>query len=200
MRSKEDKRVKLQERRKVLWMTPVFVGLFLLSGCSVHTSKSADDKDKDVDIRSPFGSISVHKGNIDAKDLGLPGYPGARPSKDRDDDKDNANVNIAGPFFGVKVVVQTFDTDDSPDKVLDFYRKPLSKYGKVIECSGGFHGYHHRQKDAPVSCDQNSGSEKELKVGTENDQHVVAVKPQGKGSQFTLVYVRTKESDDKDSI
>jgi hypothetical protein len=60
MRSKEDKRVRLQERRKVLWTTPVFVGLFLLSGCSVHTSKSADDKDKDAPSGDDFRTFLLN--------------------------------------------------------------------------------------------------------------------------------------------
>ncbi|HKD13018.1 MAG TPA: hypothetical protein VKE71_00605 [Candidatus Angelobacter sp.] len=176
---------------------------FVLVGCSIHTSKSGDDKTKDVDIRSPFGSISVHEGGTDAKDLGLPLYPGARPSKGHGNNDDNAHVNISSPFLGLKVVVQKFETDDSPSKVLDYYQKPMSKYGKVIQCSGGSGGnYHHHDKDAPVSCDNDSGDdyEKSLKVGTENNQHVVAVKPRGKGSEFVLVYVRAQVHDDKDTI
>ena len=178
---------------------------FVLAGCSIHASKSGDgsDKTKDVDIRSPFGSISVHTGSTDAKDLGLPMYPGARPARGHGDNDDNANVNISSPLFGVKVVVQKFETDDSPAKVLDYYQKPLGKYGKVIQCNGGSGGhYHHHDKDAPVSCDDDSGSEyeKTLKVGTENNQHVVAVKPRGKGSEFVLLYVRARENEDKDTI
>jgi hypothetical protein len=179
----------------------------LLAGCSIHTSSNSEDKNgkkTDVDIRSPFGSISVHEGAVDAKDIGLPAYPGAQPATGHGDgdDSDNANVNIASPLFGVKVVVQKFETNDSPDKVLAFYQKPMGKYGKVIQCSGGYHGgYHHHEKDSPVSCDNSEGgSEKELKVGTENDQHVLAVKPRGNGSEFTLVYVRAKEKNDKDTI
>jgi len=177
--------------------------LAMLAGCSVHTSKSADGKDKDVDIRSPFGSLSVHAGDIDTKDLGLPVYPGARSMKSHGDNDDNANVNINSPAVQVKVVALKYETDDPPQKVLDFYQKPMGKYGNVIQCNGSYHGgYHHHDKDAPVSCD-NSGSnyEKELKVGSENNQHVVAVKPRGQGSEFTLVYVRVREnSDDKDTI
>jgi hypothetical protein len=189
--------------RSLLALPLSIVCVFLLAGCSIHTSKSSDNKDKDVDIRSPFGSISVHQGGVDAKDIGLPVYPGARPRTGHDDDgdSDNANVNISSSLFGVKVVVQKFESDDSPDKVLDFYQKPMGKYGKVIQCSGGYHrSFHHHDKDEPVSCDDSGGSEKQLKVGTENDQHVVAVKPQGKGSEFTLVYVRARESNDKDTI
>lgn len=183
-----------------------FACALFVAGCSVNTSKSSsgDSSNKDVDIRSPFGSVSVHKGSVDPKDIGLPAYPGARPSKfhSGEDDSDNANVNVSSPWGGVKVIVQKFETDDSPAKVLDFYQKPMGKYGTVIQCSGMYHSnYHHHSADAPVSCDSNgSGSEKELKVGTENDQHVVAVKPRGNGSEFTLVYVRAKEGKEKDTI
>jgi hypothetical protein len=137
-----------KQKRSLL---PVLLGLIsavLLAGCSIHASKDGD-KNKDVDIRSPFGSISVHEGGVDAKDIGLPVYPGAHPTKghSNDGDSDNANVNISSPLFGVKVVVQKFETDDSPDKVLDFYQKPMGKYGKVIQCSGSYHsGYHHHAR------------------------------------------------------
>lgn len=180
-----------------------FVCAMMLTGCSVHVSKNSDGSDKNVDVRSPFGSVSVHEGGANTADLGLPAYPGARAAGRHGDESDNANVDVSSPFAGVKVVVRKFETDDAPDKVLDFYQKPMGKYGKVILCNGGgsnFHTHHHG--NAPVSCD-GSGSdyEKELKVGTENNQHVVAVKPHGKGAEFTLVYVRTHgDDDDKDTI
>lgn len=191
------------KRRNSLMITTLLCAPILL-GCSIHASKGGEgDKNKDVDIRSPFGSISVHSGRTDAKDLGLPIYPGARPTQGHGDNEDNANVNISSPVFGVKVVVQSYETDDPPEKVLDFYQKPMGKFGTVIQCSGGSIGgfHHHRGKDTPVSCDSSgSGYEKELKVGTEDNQHVVAVKPRGKGSEFTLVYVRAREETDKDTI
>src|SRR5215470_15597840 len=179
-----------------------FLCALVLAGCSIHASKSGEgDKNKDVDIRTPFGSVSVHSGSTDTKDLGLPLYPGAHPAARHGDNDDNANVDVSSPWAGVKVVVRKFETDDSPEKVLDFYQKPMGKFGNVIQCNGGssrgFH--HHHEKDAPVSCDDSGHDyEKELKVGTENNQHVVAVKPRGKGSEFTLVYVRAREEDDKD--
>ena len=45
-----------------------------------------------------------------------------------------------------------------------------------------------------MKCDENSGPVTELKVGTEDNQHVVAVEPRdaGKGSTFALVYVHTR--------
>jgi hypothetical protein len=196
--------MKMKQSKSLVLLLLSALFVFLVAGCSIHTSTSSGNGQKDVDIRSPFGSISVHNGTVDAKEIGLPVYPGAKPRSGHDDDgdSDNANVNISSGLFGVKVLVQKFETDDSPDKVLDFYQKPMGKYGKVIQCSGEYHSnFHHHDMDSPVSCDNiSSGSEKELKVGTENDQHVVAVKPQGKGSEFTLVYVRTKDHEDKDTI
>lgn len=192
-----------KKSNRILNAAPVALACILaLSGCSIHANKSGDNSNKDVDIRSPFGSISVHEGGTEAKDTGLPPYPGARPSKGNHD-SDNANVDISGPMFGVKVAVQSFETDDSPDKVLSFYQKPMEKYGKVIQCSGGSSGFsHHHEKDAPVSCDNSDHDyDKELKVGTEYNQHVVAVKPRGSGSKFTLVYVRVHDdTDHKDTI
>src|SRR5215467_13255308 len=102
-----------------------------LSGCSVSTTKSnKTGKDKDVDIRTPFGSLSVHKGASNIKDTGLALYPGAQLKNDSEDD-DNANVNLSSSVFGVKVIALKYQSSDAPDKVLNFYRKDMSKYGKV---------------------------------------------------------------------
>jgi hypothetical protein len=93
-----------------------------------------------------------------------------------------------------------FETDDPSDKVLAFYRKDMGKYGKVLDCTGGFNmNFHHHDKNADVTC-EGDGSDREykeeLKVGTENNQRVVAVKPRTSGSEFTLVFVRAWESKD----
>jgi hypothetical protein len=46
-----------------------------------------------------------------------------------------------------------------------------------------------------LSCAGDSGNNVELKVGKKDDQHIVAVEPQGKGSNFSLVYIRTHGKD-----
>ena len=43
--------------------------------------------------------------------------------------------------------------------------------------------------------DSDHGDRVELKVGTRDNQHIVAVGPDGKGSSFSLVYVRTHGKD-----
>src|ERR1051326_6057243 len=174
------------------------LSLGVLCGCSVSTHENANGKKNDVDIKSPFGSLSVREGHTDVRDTGLSAYPGARVKKDDDDDRNNANVDISSPLFGVKVVAVKFESDDAPDKVLSFYRKEMGKYGKVVDCTGGF-GLNfrgHRDQDAPVTCDGHDSGHKyneELKVGTENNQRVLAIKSRGSGSEFAVVYVRTWE-------
>jgi hypothetical protein len=177
-----------------------------LAGCTVstrdHEGRNSTDssKDKDVDIRTPFGSLSVRQGSMDAKDAGLSTYPGAQLRKSTDHDGDSsANVNISSSMFGMKVVALKYSSSDAPDKVLAFYRKDLSKYGKVVDCEGGFNmNVHPREKngDTEVTCDRDNKSDgeykHELKVGTEGNQRIVAVKPAGDGSEFALVYVRTR--------
>jgi hypothetical protein len=169
-----------------------------LTGCSIHTSKDKKGEDKDVDIKTPFGAISVHTGEDDAKATGLALYPGAQLSKDHGDDKGSANVNISSPLFGIKVVAGKYRSDDSPDKVLSFYRKEMAKYGKVVDCTGGFSmTFHRHDQDSEVNCNDHDGSgheyKEELKVGTENNQRIVAVRPRGPGSEFALVYVRARD-------
>ncbi|HMC30165.1 MAG TPA: hypothetical protein VKL99_04975 [Candidatus Angelobacter sp.] len=170
------------------------------TGCSVSTHENEKGKKNDVDIRTPFGSLSVREGHTDAKDTGLALYPGARAKKDSDDERHSANVDISSSLFGVKVVALKFESDDSPDKVLAFYRKEMGKYGKVVDCTGGFNlDFRHHDKNAEVTCDgHDSGHEykEELKVGTENNQRILAIKSNGNGSEFALVYVKTWDNRD----
>lgn len=178
----------------------------ILAGCTVSTHKESgqNGENKDVDIRTPLGSISVHKGSATAKETGLASYPGAQLKTDEEDEDSSANVNISSSLFGgLRVVAAKYRSDDPPDKIVSFYRKELGHYGNVVDCTGGFNMHfeaHH--KDDPVSCNDGHGSDhdykEELKVGTENNQRIMAVKPSGKGSEFALVYVRAH--DNKDSM
>jgi hypothetical protein len=46
-----------------------------------------------------------------------------------------------------------------------------------------------------LTCDGEHGSNVELKAGREDDQHIVEVEPEGKGSSFSLVFVRLHGKD-----
>ena len=174
--------------------------LIALAGCSVTTHEKDNGKKNDVDIRTPFGSLSVKEGAADVRETGLTLYPGARSKQDSSDDHHSANVNISSSMFGLKVVALKFESDDPSDKVLAFYRKEMGKYGKVADCTGGFSmNFHHRDKDAEVTCDGHDSDHsyrEVLKVGTENNQRIMAIKPKDNGSEFSLVFVRAWESKD----
>jgi len=199
---------------RVSSLSLVFALAVTLTGCSISTrhsdgrdnaNGSSSDNNKDVDIRTPFGSLSVHQGSMEARDTGLSAYPGAQLKKSTDHEGDaNANVNISSSMFGMKLVAIKYVTKDSPEKVVDFYRKELARYGKVVDCHGGFTmDFHPREKDNnEVTCNhENRGNgeyNQELKVGTESNQRVVAIKPVSDGTEFALVYVRSRN--DKDTM
>jgi hypothetical protein len=176
----------------------VFVAAAALPGRA--QAQKQDDADKHVDIQSSVGDL--HLGNdADARKAGLPLYPGARLRHDKEN-SDAANLSLFTQAFGVKLVVAKYDSDDAPGKVLEYYREHLKKYGKVLEChtsehGGDAHADVNDDDDHPsreLKCEgDNQGPVTELKVGTENHQHVVAVEPRGsRGSTFALVYVHTR--------
>jgi hypothetical protein len=174
----------------------LIAALFVLPACVINAHDKDHDGEKHVDIKSPMGDLHVSE-EADIRDAGLSLYPGAKPApKDSGDDKKSANVNLSLPGFSLKVVAAEFISDDAPDKIIAYYNKELPKYGKPIQCRGGWSGGHanydnHDELSKPVSCgNEGSGDGVELKVGTEGNQHLVSVKPSGKGSKFALVYVR----------
>jgi hypothetical protein len=180
-------------------------------GCvNVKKSENGDN----VDVKTPFGSVSVRTDEVKPEETGLNVYPGAKlaPKKGHDDDK--ANVNISSPWGQLKVIALNYQSDDPPEKVLAWYRKDITqRYGKLLECKGGtsvgFQGgddrtshdlscedKHHHGKDFNFDSDEKDS--RELKAGTNDRQHIVAVKPEGSGSHIALVYVQ--KHGEKDSI
>ena len=169
-----------------------FVLLAFLSACSISTQKESNGEDKKVDIKTPFAEIHVGS-DTTAQDAGFALYPGAKPKQDNDD-KHRANIQIGGKDFGVKVIAATYLTDDPPSKVIDFYRKDLGKFGKVLECPKGL-SEHHDKDNSQLSCDDKGSAEAgkmDLAVGVPEKQHVVSVKPNGNGTEFSTVYVQVK--------
>jgi len=172
----------------------------LLPACSINVKKEQDGQDKQVDINTPVGGIHVSKG-ANVADVGLAVYPGARLKTNDSDGKDkSANVNISSFGFGLKVVAMEYESDDSPAKLIAYYKDQLQKYGKVLEChtshfqvNPDIKGSDHESHE--LTCEGSSGNNVELKAGTKENQHIVAVEPDGKGSSFSLVYVRTHGKD-----
>ena len=187
----------------------ILAALVLLPACSVNVRDANDDGNRKVDIKTPVGGLHVDE-NADVRDTGLPVYPGARKKPDSDDgNKKSANVNISTFGFGLKVVALEYESDDPPDKILAYYQDNLKRYGNVLQCrsSSSFTVDH----DVPIvgekkgfvvggklNCgDNDTGKRVELKAGTSDNQHLVSVQPEGKGSDFAIVWVRVRGKEDE---
>jgi len=134
--------------------------------------------------------------DVNARNLGLPMYPGSWPRKDKDDDDSAAHIWAMAGLFGFKLAVMKLGTHDDPGRVAMFYRNALSHYGAVIDCSKGsaMMGHHEPESSHRLDChdDHPKPGEIELKAGFKDDMHVVDVKPNGHGSDIDLVYVSLK--------
>jgi hypothetical protein len=189
-------------------ITVIVASLALLPACSVNVKDHGEDGASKVDVNTPVGGIHVDE-KADARDTGLPVYPGARPKPKTDDgEKKSANVNISTFGFALRVVALEYESDDPPAKVIAYYQDQLKKYGNVLQCHsnhakidddvpfiGGKKGYVVSDK---LKCDDDDSSKTvELKAGTGENQHIVSVDPEGKGSDFAIVWLRVhgKEGD-----
>ncbi len=112
----------------VLALIVVVGGLMIYTGVSilsrtvkVQVDQSNGGKKKEVSIRTPLGSLEVHK-DVDVERIGLPLYPGA--ARLHDEDSATVNINIAGEQ-NVRVLVAKFETSDPIDKVRDYYHAQL---------------------------------------------------------------------------
>ena len=88
------------------------------------------------------------------------------------------------------------------DPFISYYNGELGKYGKVLRCQTTWHGgdanvniHGSENKGHELTCDKSNGDTVELKVGTEENQHLVTIHNQGKGTKFALVYVRVRDKD-----
>jgi hypothetical protein len=171
----------------------------LLTGCRV--SQHQHGNHDNVDIGTPFGSMQVKTDNsTDTSTIGLTAYPGAVPVKDdsNDNDGNSANVNMSFGSFHLGVKAARFQTPDSQDRVLAFYRKDLSaRYGDVIECRGDNPVGSPTHTSQGLTCDTRnhnhistgnfSSSSTELRAGSEQRQHIVGVESRNGATRIGLV-------------
>jgi hypothetical protein len=115
----------MHRRRIRLFTAPTL----LLLALAVSPTARAQDSGFSLDMHA--------NSHATAKEIGLPEYPGATPYKDKDSDSSSANLGFSMNSFHIGVQVVSYVTADSPQQVLAFYRKPLAKYGEVLECDRG---------------------------------------------------------------
>jgi hypothetical protein len=157
-----------------------------LIACDVDVHEKG--KDKNVDVHTAFGDISVRTSE-GGPDTGLPVYPGAQPLRDEDEEPENADIKVASSHFGMHVAAAKFESKDAPQAIVDFYKDKLGSYGAVIECKGeiDFEG----EPGQPVCREKPDSSEIQLVAGASEENHrMVAVKPRGSGSEFAVVHIQ----------
>ena len=189
------------KRFKLLSTVLAIASVCFLAACSVQVSDKDKDKQK-VDIQTPIANLKVDTSS-QATNNGIPVYPGATPrDADKNGDKHRANVNIGGLGFGLKVIAAEYVTPDSPEKVKTFYEDKLKQFGDVLVCQGhsgsddvSMHG--DGDNNDKLTCKDSHGSGWELKTGTQHDQHIVSIEPEGSGTRFgtVLVQIHGKEGD-----
>jgi len=175
-----------------------------VAGCRVHVEKDANGHEKNVQVDTPFGGVHVNTDQTTAADLGLPVYPGAQITRDKDNDK-SADIHMGFGEWELRVKVVSYTTPDSQDKVVAFYKKAMGRFGDVITC----------QDNAPVgaptttaeglTCSEDAhahvkvnsdghdygyhgSSGFELKAGSTRHQHIVGFESSAPGqTRFALV-------------
>lgn len=174
-----------------------------VAGCRVHVDKDANGKEKTVQVDTPLGGVHVNTDQTSAVDLGLPAYPGAQITRDKDNDK-SADVHMGFGEWQLRIRVVSYETPDGQDKVLAFYKKALARYGDVLTCKGnapvgtptvtaeglsctdeGKQKLKFNGKDNGANLSEN---DLQLKAGSKRHQHIVGVEDTGKGrTRFVLV-------------
>jgi hypothetical protein len=153
---------------------------------------------------------------ISAKETGLPVYPGATaaPKKKRDRDAgkeradgDAANIEMGFGPWGLKVIAAKMVSGDAPETVAAFYKRELARMGDVVDCSttesriaeieNRKYKSTRKSLDKPVTCERSRTKTDgyKYKIGTEGDQYVVAIQPDGSGSELALVRVMLRAPD-----
>lgn len=143
--------------------------------------------------------LDLHaNGHVTAQAIGLPAYPGAKPWKEKQDDSGAADLGMVLNSFHFQLQVASYVTPDGAQKVLDFYRKPLSRYGEVLECDHGKPVGALRETRSGLTCgdkghvqigeSEDSSTDHELRAGTPQRFRIVAIDTTDAGeTKFGLV-------------
>jgi hypothetical protein len=177
----------------------VLGGLALLVASSAGAGASRGAQDKG-------GAGVTFSKQATSREVGLPLFPGAKPHKDEKEDSPSVQMGIWGSTFGFKLAVMKLESNDAPEKIAEFYKKALAKYGTVLNCSDP--SQRPSAKDSMGSSDKlECGDDKPekggflFKAGTKEKQHLVGIQSSGQGSLFQLVYLEARGHDkDKKSL
>jgi hypothetical protein len=186
----------IMRRRLALLIT--VPAILSLSGCYISKSSNKDGAKDNVAIETPLGGMHIKTDSLKAIDVGLPEYPGAVRVAKRGHNNESADINMSFGSFQLHVKAMEYQSRDPQDKIIDFYKKALSRYGDVLECRNHQAvGKVTRTSDG-LTCENDSkrgsvhtgesGASLELKAGSKQHQHIVGIEPtDASGTKFGLV-------------
>ncbi len=189
-------------------VTVIVAGLALVAwcaGCRVRTEKGENGEDKSVQVDTPFGGIHVNTNATTATDLGLPAYPGAEIAKD-DDKHQAADVHMGFGEWQLRVRAVSYLTTDPQDKVVEFYKKAMGRFGDVLTCQGNAPVGTPTTTAEGLDCTDSGkhthinvnghgngidiSSQMQLKAGSKRHQHIVGFEePKDGKTRFALVAI-----------
>ena len=184
----------------------VVAGLSLMpwiAGCRINVNKDSNGQEKSVQVDTPFGGVHVNTDQTSAADLGLPLYPGAELAQDKQDNK-SADIHMGFGEWQLRVRAVSYESADPKDKILDFYKKALARYGDVISCQGNAPVGTPAVTSQGLSCSDDGknshfkfngkpngvdfSGDLQLKAGSRRHQHIVGFETPANGkTQFALV-------------
>lgn len=151
-------------------------------------------------------NLELHaRSHASAAGIGLPVYPGATLYKDKDNDS-GGDLGLSFGDFHFSLMAINYATKDSPEQVLNFYRKPLSHYGQVLECDHGKPVGSLTVTRSGLKCDQKdsgdtasySSSGHEIRAGSPEKFRIVGIDESHPGStRFALVYLEVPKDSSK---
>jgi hypothetical protein len=101
----------------ILVIAGVAIAALTIVGLRIARQTRVRNRDGNVRIESPFGTVETTDNPTDlSHQLGVDIYPNAQVLKGN-----AANIKVAG----MHTVAAEFETNDSPDKVADFYKSKL---------------------------------------------------------------------------
>lgn len=183
-------------RRPILAVVKAIV---LMAAIPSAVQSFAQNSDFNLDVHANSRAM--------AKDIGLPIYPGATPFKEKDSDSSSADLGFLLNSFHLSLKAASFVTTDSPEHVLEFYRKRLAKFGEVLECDHGKPVGSLNVTKSGLTCgDRKSGlmtlngsdSDHELRAGTPEQFRIVGVDRIDNGkTKFGLVALVLPKDEDR---
>jgi hypothetical protein len=156
--------------------------------------------------QSSDAGLELHaNSHASAAGIGLPVYPGATVYKDKDDDSGgDLGLSFGDVHFSLMAI--NYVTRDSSEKVLGFYRKPLSRYGQVLECDHGKPVGSLTVTRSGLTCDLKdngnassySSTGHEIRAGSPQKLRIVGIDESHAGStRFALVYLELPKDGNK---